>query len=232
MPISKYNPDGTVDIYNTKTGEVKSGIFPEQLSAISPKLMAEYQKGQSPESRLGRAEAEAGLEKIKMGEEEKPLSGADAKIVGQIKSGLTSIKRIKETLGGKEYKGGEGFKKGVVELMGARTAGPFGLDVTPFGRGLESDLFNAVDIILRQRSGAAVPRSEVKRYLKIFGPAITDPAKVREQKVKQIELELSQVAESMGLDIKELLGKKELSETPPDLEGGFAKEVSKKKEGN
>jgi len=175
---------------------------------------------------------EEGYAKNTEGEEEKPLSGADAKIVGQIKSGLTSIKRIKETLGGKEYKEGEGFKKGGVELLGARTEGPFGLDVTPFGRGLESDLFNAVDIILRQRSGAAVPPEEVKRYLKIFGPAITDPAKVREQKVKQIELELSQVAESMGLDIKELLGKKELSETPPDLEGGVAKEESKKKEGN
>jgi len=44
MPISKINPDGSVDIYNTKTGEVRTGVKPEDLASISPKLVGLYQQ--------------------------------------------------------------------------------------------------------------------------------------------------------------------------------------------
>lgn len=64
MPISKYNEDGTVDIYNKKTGEVRTGIKPETLGSISPSLVAEYQQGQSPESVLSRKQAEVNLQKL------------------------------------------------------------------------------------------------------------------------------------------------------------------------
>ena len=219
MPISKYNPDGTVDIYNSKTGEVKTGIYPQELSTISPKLMVEYQKAQAPETVLARKEAETKLKTIETGGAD-AKSGADAKVVGQIKSGLTSIDRIKKTLGGENYKEGEGLSSGNLALLGARTGEvPVLGDVTPWGRGLESDLFNSVDIILRQRSGAAVPPEEVKRYLKIFGPAITDPPKVREQKINQIQLELEQVANSMGIDPKKLIkGEDKMPDNPPILQ--------------
>lgn len=43
MPISSYNPDGTVDIYNRKTGEVRRGVKPEDLGSISPALVAAYE---------------------------------------------------------------------------------------------------------------------------------------------------------------------------------------------
>lgn len=47
MPISTYNPDGTVNIYNKKTGEVRQGIRPEELGTISPSLVAEYEGGRA-----------------------------------------------------------------------------------------------------------------------------------------------------------------------------------------
>jgi len=51
MPISKYNQDGTVDIFNSKTGEVKQGVQPSDLAAISPNLSSEFlANSQDPES--------------------------------------------------------------------------------------------------------------------------------------------------------------------------------------
>ena len=42
MPISRINPDGTVKIYNSNTGEIKD-VKPEELSKFSPKLFGQYQ---------------------------------------------------------------------------------------------------------------------------------------------------------------------------------------------
>ncbi|HEC66786.1 MAG TPA: hypothetical protein ENI23_16045 [bacterium] len=67
MPISKINPDGTVNIYNTKTGEVRDSVKPEDLAAISPKLVAAYQEMQDPELIVARKEAEQALGDIEAG---------------------------------------------------------------------------------------------------------------------------------------------------------------------
>ena len=58
MPISTYNQDGTVDVYNSKTGEVRRGVQPDTLATISPNLAAEYQAGQAPEKIVSRAAAQ------------------------------------------------------------------------------------------------------------------------------------------------------------------------------
>lgn len=46
MPISKINPDGTVQIYNTKTGESKN-VAPETLGNYNPKLVKDYEDMQA-----------------------------------------------------------------------------------------------------------------------------------------------------------------------------------------
>lgn len=43
MPISKILPDGRVEVYNTKTGEVKQ-VTVQELRAISPNLVPQYEK--------------------------------------------------------------------------------------------------------------------------------------------------------------------------------------------
>jgi len=58
MPISKWNDDGTVDIYNIKTGEVRSGIKPDELSSISPNLVKAYYEGMTPEAQTARVKSQ------------------------------------------------------------------------------------------------------------------------------------------------------------------------------
>lgn len=84
MPISKYNPDGTVDIYNSKTGEVRSAVSPGELGAISPRLVAEYQQGQTVESRASRAQAEEAIKNVESPELKDPFAA-------QKKSALQSL---------------------------------------------------------------------------------------------------------------------------------------------
>lgn len=68
MPISRYNPDGSVDIYNAKTGEVRKGVSPDTLAQISPTLVAEYQQNQTPQAQLERKKAEQALTTVEQPE--------------------------------------------------------------------------------------------------------------------------------------------------------------------
>lgn len=199
MPISKINQDGTVDIYNSKTGQVVSGLSPEKLGEYSPKLVAEYQQMQSPEATATRLEAEQKVAELQSPEaEEKTYTGADATRIAAAKTGIAAVERAREVL---DKPGGN------LKLFGATTTilpEKVG-DITPFGRGLESDLFDAVDIILRQRTGAQAPETEVRRYLKQKGPRLSDTKEVKEQKLNAIRDELMTTLEVMGAD-KEVAG--------------------------
>ena len=96
MPISKYNQDGTVDIYNTKTGEVRKGIYPEQLSTISPRLVAEYQKAQAPEAKVARVEAEQKLKDIESGD---VMAGVTLEQKFKVGAASRAVDRLEETFG-------------------------------------------------------------------------------------------------------------------------------------
>ena len=194
MPISKYNQDGTVDIYNSKTGATKSGVNPEELITISPNLAAEYAAGQKPEAELARKTAEkelAGLDSNVID----PKSGADAKLIAAAKSGLRSVAGIRKELEG---------PAGGLKLFGA-TSGkiPFfkKADLTPFGRGIEADMFNAGDVILRSRTGAAAPEIEVQRYVEQKMPRLTDSEAVKKQKLDSVQEELEVALEVMGMEV-------------------------------
>lgn len=71
MPISKINEDGTVQIYNSKTGEIKD-VRPEELATYNPAMVGEYlkmtNKGTDPVSELARVKAEQELKAIESGE--------------------------------------------------------------------------------------------------------------------------------------------------------------------
>src|SRR3990167_1975450 len=70
MPIARINPDGTVKIYNSKTGETKD-VAPEELGRYNPKLVGEYYKltgeGVDPTEELKNTKAKKELEAIKSG---------------------------------------------------------------------------------------------------------------------------------------------------------------------
>ena len=77
MPISKYNEDGTVNIYGTKTGRTWENVKPEDLGAIHPGLVGVYQEGMLPQNILSRKQAEtdlAALENPELEIKEDPLA--------------------------------------------------------------------------------------------------------------------------------------------------------------
>jgi len=170
-------------------------ITPQMASmaqlTLSPKAATQFQKAYDIQQ---AAQPE-------MEEEAKKLSGADATKAAQARSGLESVQSAKQTLFGGEEGKRTSFG-GLMKLLGASTDLFPGdaADLTPWGRGLENDLFNAVEVILRGRSGAAVPEDEVKRYVKQFAPKMSDTRKVKEKKLNKIEEELQGVLSLMGQD--------------------------------
>lgn len=173
----------------------------KQLDAFISEQEAEQQARAIAESGipLGEIQTDPTLRKIQSEQvktgtykspvEEKPMSGESAKLTGVIRSGLESVGGIRETMG-------EDFEGADLALFGARTP------LTPWGRGLEKDIYNLADAILRLRTGAAAPEAEVKRFMKVIGPSPLDPDEVKKQKIEDAEIELRQVAESLGFDPK------------------------------
>jgi len=125
MPISKINPDGTVNIYNSKTGVVKNNISPDTLGAISPRLVAEYQGMQAPEKVLARTETEKKLKEMQPGA--KPLDDK-AESAGRLLTELES-----------QYFGNEGDQPLAYGKYG------FGGRVPGIVKGIESEIAPSKD---------------------------------------------------------------------------------------
>ena len=115
-------------------------------------------------------------------------TGADAKVIAAAKSGLASSKRIR----GELTKEGKTGLRGTWDLFGSTTGG------TPWGKGLEGDILNVADAVLRARSGAAAPEAEVKRFAKVIAPMFFQAPKTRERKLSGAETELRTILSEMG----------------------------------
>lgn len=202
MPISKFNDDGTVDIYNSKTGEVRTGIRPEQLGTISPRLVAEYQVGQSPENVLSRKETEIALKEI-----EKPSPTETQK--GQVSSAQTlasDLKLLEEqrqavspTVRGKGLK----FPSGTAEKPGGflgigNITRAFEPDIAAFEGLRETTSFTLASALAGQ-TGRALSDEE-RKGLKKGLPEIKDTDAEAQRKLtnltKQVESRLIQAGKS------------------------------------
>jgi len=159
MPISKYNPDGTVDIYNTKTGEVKAGVQAGELGAISPKLVAEYQTGQAPEKVLARKEAEIKLKDIESGigteaqQEKVSLArtlGSDIKLLEETRKNISKPFR-----GRLRVPAGEAEKPGIIGGI-ARSIEP---DISAF-EGLRENVSFSLAGAIANQTGRALSDEE------------------------------------------------------------------------
>jgi len=126
-------------------------------------------------------------------DEGKSLTEAQLKIYAPSLGALRSISRAEQEI------------KNPLKLFGATTnLLPFGMDATPWGRGLEADLFNAVDVILRLRTGAQAPEKEIERYLKQKAPRLTDSRDVKNRKLKELKTELTQSLKAIGVSDDEI----------------------------
>lgn len=67
-----------------------------------------------------------------------------------------------------------------------------------FTREYQSAITRAVEGLLRARSGAAVPESEVKRYINEFTPVFGDSPEIAQTKLQQLRQDLQAVAKPSG----------------------------------
>ena len=196
MPIAQLNPDGSVKIYNSKTGETKD-VSPDDLGQYNPSLIGDYYKLK------GDADNAAT-------ESNDPDPAATAKLKGAISTGLTSAQDLAELDTNKESPGIQLGLKGRTQLLGARTGGlpvigTAAGDMTPFGKEIEQDLYDVADAILRARTGAAAPPEEIRNFLKAKGFAATDSPKALEEKLNALDNELKVIASSLGVDPNDLI---------------------------
>jgi len=118
-------------------------------------------------------------------------SGEVRKLEGLGSSGLRSIQTVREI-----------YVKDPDILTKQLIPGKF------VSRTFDSALFNAVDALLRIRTGAQAPEKEIRRYMSSLGPTFGDDPKTVEFKLKQLEQAL---AESTGVPIEEKTKKTKLA---------------------
>lgn len=131
MPISNYNKDGTVNIYNRKTGEVRNNVKPEELANISPTLTDEYYQNNTPQEQAERLKAETDMgggktaqEKLKVKEELKANAEAVQNVLEMKKKGVLKGKDFEDALNyaASRYNASSGFAEGGKQLTGPELA--------------------------------------------------------------------------------------------------------------
>lgn len=109
---------------------------------------------------------------------EKRETGVEfAKMRGLGESGLRTLGQVKSL-----------YEKDPTVLTKQKIPGKF------FSRDFDNSLFNTVDTLLRLRTGAAAPESEVRRYMASLGPNFGDSPQVVEQKLNNLAADLSAAA--------------------------------------
>ena len=114
--------------------------------------------------------------------EKKPLSAGQIEDVNLAKSGIRGVARLEEIL---EVDPNTGIPANLDPLSKQLVPGKF------FSRAFDSALFNAVNAKLRIESGAAVPETEVRRFMKAAGPIFGDSPEVVKSKLDQLKFELN-----------------------------------------
>src|SRR3990167_7427959 len=183
MPIARINPDGTVKIYNSKTGETKD-VAPEELGRYNPKLVGEYYKltgeGVDPTEELKNTKAKKELEAIKSGtvtgvggDEGTATERALAK---KAQVGLDALSRIEASVG-----------QDPNVIAKQRVPGQLGV------RAYDADISSIIDVIGNLRTGATITPQQQKLYERML-PKIGDSPEESAGKIASIRAELQRYA--------------------------------------
>lgn len=109
----------------------------------------------------------------------KPLGSAQAKNYDLARSGLRSLDTVEQL-----------YNEDPSLLLKQLTPGKF------FSRKFDSALFNAVDTLLRLRTGAQAPEQEIRRYMYSIGPTAGDNTEDVEFKIQQLRQTLQDAERS------------------------------------
>lgn len=170
--------DGSVEIRNKKTGEKK---------VIAPQDLPSYGISYSTyESELKSFKNVGGETKAQVNEiAAKEPSVEEKKYVDLGKSGLRTLEQVKSI-----------YEKDPNVLAKQLIPGKFAT------RDFDNALFNTVDTLLRIRTGAQAPESEVRAYMTKLGPNFGDSPQVVEQKLNNLMADLSSPAGAEATPIK------------------------------
>lgn len=133
------------------------------------------------------------------GGKQKPLTGTQINQVNLAKSGLRSLQRIDQVLGiTRDASGNISPESNIDTSAVVKNA----LIPAKLGsREYDSATYAATEAILRARSGAAVPETEVKRYQYAFFPRLGDDQQTVKNKMNEVYYILSDMAGQQGQGI-------------------------------
>lgn len=129
--------------------------------------------------------AKAVKEGVKAGTKTKELSVEEKKYKNLGESGTRTLSQVKDM-----------YEKDPGVLNKQLVPGQF------FSRDFDSALFNTVDALLRVRTGAQAPESEVRAYMKKLGPTFGDSPEVVEQKLNNLQSEFASISEKESKPVK------------------------------
>jgi hypothetical protein len=175
--------DQTQDwVQNTEEQTTGQGIGNDQLSLLLQQALLSGNKKQLDLVK-GYIEGQKSLQPEDE-KTQKPLSSASQTQLNLAKSGLRALDEVKSILLDKS-----GEVKDTSVLTKQLIPGQF------FSRKFDSAVTRMVEGLLRARSGAAVPDSEVKRYKEKFGPNFGDDPDTIMFKLAQFEQDYNDVIE-------------------------------------
>lgn len=181
MPISKINQDGTVDIYNKITGEVKTNLSPDSLGTISPNLVAEYQGMQTPQKQVERVKAETELKKIQTDPESLTMSAEEKKQKTKYSNVEQSTRMLEKNLSEVEA---TGPLSRPLQMLSSITSGA----IMPEAADYESLRKSLIGPLARTISGevGVLTDKDINRAEGLL-PKITDSKQLRENKLYNLK---------------------------------------------
>ena len=142
-------------------------------------------EGDSPRNfimNFDEAEVALGDKRKLLSQSVKPLSGTDAQKLASAESALKAVENAKSVIFDNEGN----IRTGILAAPGSRFY-EAGRKKQYYRRAIRM----ATEILLRARSGAAVPESEFQRYDKMYVPSIFDAPEVAKMKILALENEFS-----------------------------------------
>lgn len=186
MPIARINPDGTVKIFNSQTGETRD-VKPEELAQYNPKMVGQYHAmaaEQEPEANdpvKQLAQVKAMQELQGMAEGKPQLSTKEEEKIGKFKDVESNLNLLLENLGEVDSRGPVGG--GLSTMMAKMTGGASNPDVADY----EALRQSMIGPLARTISGevGVLTDQDISRAEKLL-PKISDDPRVAEKKVANL----------------------------------------------
>ena len=184
MPIARINPDGTVKIFNSQTGETKD-VKPEELAQYNPKMVGEYhamaskQSSENPVDQLANVKATQELQDMAAGKPQ--LSAKEEEKVGKFEDVESNLNLLLENLAEVDSRGPVGG--GLSTFMSKMSGGASNPDVADY----EALRQSMIGPLARTISGevGVLTDQDISRAEKLL-PKISDDPRAAEKKVANL----------------------------------------------